>query len=945
MKAGEWYNRHMPSFVALDIETTGLDPRSDAIIEIGAVRFSGNRVESEWTTLVNPGKPVPSFITQLTGISNEMVKNAPPIKAVINTLADFVGSDPVVGHNVRFDLSFLQQHKILKENPALDTYELASVLIPTASRYNLGALGQRMGVILPATHRALDDARVTHAIFVQLYEMGLALPTGLINEFVRLSELFEWGARWTFGQILRARLKQPVSKRAAGSHRTDSGPIFQERDLFLPPLLKNTRMLPLDSNEAAGLLTQEGPFSQFFNQYEFRNQQIEMTRAVARAFSTSTHLLVEAGTGTGKSFAYLIPAALWAVKNNARVVISTNTINLQDQLIKKDIPDLCRALNLNLNVAVLKGRSNYLCPRRLEALRQRGPGTVDEMRVLAKLLVWMQSSDTGDRGEINLNGPAERDVWMRLSAEDEGCKAETCQVRGEGGCPFYRARQFAQSAHLLVVNHALLLADVASGNRVLPEYDYLIVDEGHHMEAATTSALSFRVTQGDVMRLLRELGGPANGILGYLLNLMEEIMRPAQLAAYDQGIHRAADLLFRLEHLFRGFYSVVDEFMTEQRDGRAISGYGQQERVTESTRGLPVWTNVELAWVEVHDTIDLLLTLLTDLYRTGAEAIREQPDQQELEDGLDSLSDAAGRLARIDASLQSIVSTPTKEYIYWVEIQPGNNLLALNMAPLHIGSLMKKYIWDEKASVILTSATLTTNEGFDYLRGRLNAEDAHELQLGSPFDYESAAMLYLANDIPEPSDVNGFQRAIEQALIRLARATGGKLLALFTSYAQLRRTSTVITPRLNEAGIIVYEQGEGASTSTLLETFREADKAVLLGTRSFWEGVDIPGDALSVLVIVKLPFDVPTEPIVAARSETFENPFLEYQIPEAILRFRQGFGRLIRTQFDRGVVAILDRRIITKSYGKAFLESLPACQVHIGSVQELPQAAARWLNL
>ncbi|MBE0698616.1 MAG: DNA polymerase III subunit epsilon, partial [Anaerolineaceae bacterium] len=218
-------------------------------------------------------------------------------------------------------------------------------------------------------------------------------------------------------------------------------------------------------------------------------------------------------------------------------------------------------------------------------------------------------------------------------------------------------------------------------------------------------------------------------------------------------------------------------------------------------------------------------------------------------------------------------------------------------------------------------------------------------QLGSPFDYESAALLYLVNDIPEPSDNNGHQRAVEQILTRLSIATSGRLLALFTSYAQLRRTSNSITPALAEQGIIVYEQGEGASPNTLLETFREADKAVLLGTRSFWEGVDIPGDALSVLVIVKIPFDVPTEPIIAARSETFEDPFTEYQLPEAILRFRQGFGRLIRTQSDRGVVAILDRRLLTKRYGRAFLESIPTCKVQVGPMRELPIAAGSWLNL
>ena len=935
----------MPSIVAIDIETTGLDPFGDAIIEIGAVRFSGARVEGEWTTLINPGRPIPSFITQLTGISNEMVRNAPPLKAVLQDLVDFVGDSPVLGHNVRFDLSFLQRSKILLENPVIDTYEMASVLMPTASRYNLGALGQQMGVMLPATHRALDDARVTHAIYVRMYEMGQELPTGLIAEFVRLSEIFSWGARWVFAQVLHNRMHQPVAPRTGkNAAKTAAGPLLRQREAFLPPLTPASPLIPLDEDDVAAALEYSGPFSRYFKSYEYRNQQVEMLRAVTRAFSKGHHLLVEAGTGTGKSFAYLVPAALWAVQNNARVVISTNTINLQDQLVKKDIPDLCQALNLDLRVCVLKGRANYLCPRRLDTMRQRGPDSVDEMRVLAKILVWMESSTSGDRGEINLNGPAERDIWMRLSAEDEGCRAESCQTRIAGGCPFYRARQVAQSAHLLVVNHALLLSDVASGNRVLPEYDYLIIDEGHHMEAATTSALSFRVTQPDILRLLRELGGPSSGIIGYLLTLLEDLLKPSEYAAIHQVSHRAADLLFRLEHSYREYFTAVNDFLAEQREGRPVSGYGQQERIVASTRTQPVWTNVEVVWDEGHETTHLLLNLLQEMYRMGAEIARKAQDE-DLDDALNSLSDAYRRLEEANANLHSLTSQPKNDLIYWVELQSNNNQLALNIAPLHIGPLMEQHIWREKASVILTSATLTTNEGFDYLRSRLNATDAHEMQLGSPFDYETASLLYLVNDIPEPSDTNGHQRAVEQVLMRLSKATGGRLLALFTSYAQLRRTSAVISPALSEAGIIVYEQGEGASPNTLLETFREADKAVLLGTRSFWEGVDIPGDALSVLVIVKLPFDVPTEPIVAARSETFDDPFNEYQLPEAILRFRQGFGRLIRTQSDRGVVAILDKRVLTKRYGRAFLESLPGCKTQIGNMRDLPVSAARWLDL
>jgi len=932
----------MPSLVAIDIETTGLDSQSDAILEIAAVRFNGSRIEDEWSTLINPGRPIPALITQLTGITNEMVRNAPPVRAVIQDLAGFVGHSPVVGHNVRFDLGFLQKQGVLGLVEAIDTYELASVLIPTASRYNLGALGQIMGILIPNSHRALDDARLTHRVFIRLYEQANTMPTELLAEIVRQSETMDWDAAWLFRQLMNARARQPIQARQV--HQQDYGVLFgEDSDYLAPPLIPGDQILPLVEEEVAALLEHGGPFAHYFGSFEFRSQQVEMLRAVTRAFSESYHLMVEAGTGTGKSYAYLIPAALWAMQNNTRVVISTNTIALQEQLINKDIPDLSAALDLDVRATVLKGRSNYLCPRRLEAIRHRGPDTPDEMRVLAKVLVWLNEGGKGDRSEINLNGPTEREVWSRLSAEDEGCKAEVCMSRMGGACPFYLSRQAAQSAHLIIVNHALLLSDVVTGSRVLPEYAYLIVDEGHHLESASTNALSFRVTQNDLTRMLRELGGSSSGILGRILGLLKETLRPSDFAIFFQQVQRATDLAFRLEHDLNQFLSKVDYFMESLRDGQPVGSYGQQVRVIPSTRTLPAWAEVEMAWDSANETLKLLLNLVGQLHKTITDSF-DQLDEN-LEDALGSLGSTHRRLAETQAYLTALTNEPDHGYIYWVEIQPNTYRLALQIAPLHIGPLMEQYLWHEKSSIILTSATLTTQGEFEYLRSRLNADEADELMLGSPFDYETSTLLYLVNDIPEPAEAQGYQRAVEQTLVRLGKATSGRMLVLFTSYAQLRRTSQAITPALLEEDIQVFEQGEGASANTLLETFRDTEKAVLLGTRAFWEGVDIPGEALSVLVIVKLPFDVPSDPIVAARSETFEDSFNEYHLPEAILRFRQGFGRLIRTQSDRGVVVVLDRRILSKRYGRFFVDSLPECKVHTGSLRDIPAITTRWLNL
>lgn len=932
----------MPSIVAVDIETTGLNADEDHIIEIGAVKFNGRRVEDTWTTLVNPRRAIPGFISQLTGISNNMVRNAPILSAVISDLIAFVGDAPVVGHNISFDLTFLRKAGALRDNIDIDTYELAAVLMPTASRYNLSALAQQLNVLLPATHRALDDAKATHAVFIELVDRAHQLPLETLAELVRMGEPLDWQANWILQQVLRQRAKEPIpAKKATGDN---TGPLFEKppKDLDAP-LVAEAGDIKLDIDDVAATLDLGGAFSNYFDEYEYRPQQVAMLRSVAEALSNSQHLMVEAGTGTGKSFAYLIPAAYWALQNETRVVISTNTINLQDQLINKDIPDLCQALSLPIRAAVLKGRSNYLCPRRLAVMRKRKPESVDELRVLGKVLVWLLESRTGDRTEINLNGPRERSVWSRLSAEDEGCRLEVCLKRTGGRCPFYRAKVAAENAHLLVVNHALLLADTATGNRVLPPYDYLIVDEAHHLESATTNAMSFRVRAVDITRLIRELGGPKTGVLGRFEELCEGLLQPAQLAALHKMVQKAADLAFRFDSQMTQYYQALDAFLLEKREGKPLGTYPQQERVVGSIRTLPIWVDVEIAWELADQTLDQLLEILREL-RTPMRELADQ-DNEEAEDMWGSLGNMFTRLEEIQHNLQGLTLEPDNNMIYWVEIHPQYQEINLNAAPLHIGTLMEKYLWFQKQSVILTSATLTTSGEFEYLRQRLNAEDADGLVVGSPFDFETAAMVYIATDVPEPSNYNGHQAAVESAISSVAKASGGRMLALFTSYSQLQRTSDRISPILAQDDILVYEQGEGASANMLLETFRETERAVLLGTRAFWEGVDVPGDALSVLMIVKLPFDVPSDPIIAARSETFEDPFYQYALPEAILRFRQGFGRLIRTQTDRGVVVVLDKRVITKQYGRLFMESLPNCTFKQGLLADLPNLTARWLNL
>jgi ATP-dependent DNA helicase DinG len=421
------------------------------------------------------------------------------------------------------------------------------------------------------------------------------------------------------------------------------------------------------------------------------------------------------------------------------------------------------------------------------------------------------------------------------------------------------------------------------------------------------------------------------------------MLQPSDMAAMQTTIRQIADQAFKITSLNNQFFTAIDDFLTDQRDGKPMGTYPQQERIQNASRTLNGWNIVEEIWYDEGELIKEMLGLISGLIRAAGGD--EEDVNEELEDVIGNLSTLSTRFTDIFNNITSLVSKPDNMQIYWIEKQPSSNKITLQMAPLHIGPLMEEHLWHQKTSVVLTSATLTAHGEFDYLRSRLNADEAGELALGSPFDYENSALVYLINDIPEINDAYGYQRAMESGLIHLAKATNGRMLVLFTSYAQLKKTSQAIAPGMADAGIQIYEQGVGASANALLENFRGAEKAVLLGTRSFWEGVDIPGEALSVLAITKLPFDVPSDPIIAARSETFEDPFNEYSLPEAILRFRQGFGRLIRTQSDRGVVAVFDKRLLTKKYGKLFLESIPDCHFVNGTLAELPRTAAKWLNL
>lgn len=952
-----------PIFAALDLETTGLDPETDAIIEIGVVKFRGETVLDTWSTLVRPERPIPPAVVELTGIRPEEAAQAPPLRAVLPRLRAIVGDAILVGHSIDQDLAFLRRHGLFLDHEALDTYELAAILVPYAGGHGLATLAHDLGIPVGTVHRALEDARLTHRLFLALFERACQLPEPILEEIVRHAARLPWPPRRFFEEALRTVQRGRFTDQSIGAQLRAKGLASPEAYLTPPPVW--TRPLrprpnpqPLDPEALGRLLEPGGALSRIFPEYEHRPQQVTMLRAIAEAFNEGKHWIIEAGTGVGKSLAYLIPAALWAMRNGERVVISTNTINLQEQLLQKDIPVLQRLLSeagladgAALRVALLKGRSHYLCPARLLQLRHAGPSTVEEMRVLAKILVWLPFTQTGDGDELYLPTPVERALWTRLSADNEACTAEVCAAWGEGGCFLHRARKAAEAAHLIIVNHALLFADATAQNMVLPEHRYLIIDEAHHLEEAATKQLTVEIDRFRLWRLLQEVAGPRDhregGLVGMLMALGRSLPPALRntLAGMTRRLKDAAEgARSGVDLLINAFTAFLEE--TAQDSGE----YARKVLLTGVQRRRPAWAAVEQAWellaarwAAVQEALRAIRTALTELLDHGF---------TEVEEPLGLANSLSHDFEKIRQTLEAAIRNPSPDTVYWLEGAQGDgdwSRVGLYAAPLTVGPLVRRHLLEPKRCVIMTSATLRTVDrerqepSFEYLKDRLGAWEMEELALDSPFDYRRNALLYLVTDIPEPGQA-GYQRAVEQAVMEVAQAIGGRTMVLFTAYAPLRRAARALAAPLAKLGIRVYEQGDGSSRRQLVERFRSAERAVLLGTRSLWEGVDIPGEALSCLVIAKLPFEVPDEPIFAARGAQYRDPFLDYAVPEAVLRFRQGFGRLIRSRSDRGVVLILDRRILSRTYGAWFLKALPPCTVHRGPLAEIGPAVKAWLE-
>lgn len=878
--------------VGIDVETTSLDPKTGDIIEVACIRYdlSSRQELDRFTSLIRPRKSsIPSIVTSITGITNEMVADKPSFTQIVPHLQAFIQpTDILVGHNVSFDVSFLQHAGLPLKNMVWDTFLLATSAYPQAESYNLGMLAKMIGIPSGTEHRATDDVLLTfQVLFAMAEQLAASQQTADI-----IADLLQKNGLGHYLPLFSVRSTPNTPPRI--SHPLAPAPVFSYTDAPL-------------KNQISDLLKAGGFLEKTLPGFVSRPAQESMASMVLETIENKEKAFLEAPTGTGKTLGYLVPALAFLEKNpdTKPIIISTYTRTLQDQLSSRDLPRLLSALGSRKRYALLKGRRNYLCTTTLNQDLGK-PHSPDEVWMLIKVLLWLEQGGSGDIEQLKTTHQGDQ-YLKTLTADSLTCRF-ACT---DSACPYTQALERARSADIVVINHALLAQRALGEDTSLP-FHHLIIDEAHHLPSALRSGLehdlSYSALDHRMVGLVQSLKSLHDTSWRLLRREMEYI--PDAYTTFHEAIHT--------------FYT------THRGDKKTL-------RLTPSMRRNTAWKTIEKA----SDVLVSKLRLIQGLGSSMLSLFSTEKDGYMLKQSLQDLEQWV-------VQFQAYVSGDTTR-VQWIEEKMATHFslvpdIQLRDAPLSIATILAPF-FERIDSVCCTSATLSTGTNFSYIKALLGLPAAKELRIASsPFTYKSQMLLYIVEDSPHPTSTD-FERTLSRLIYDVSTLLGGKTLVLLTSHRAVKSLYNMLNKSLYKEAINLYAQKITGGRNSIIERFLHKQPAVLLGTSSFWEGIDMPGETLSCVIIPKLPFATPDDPITEAIAEADnKDGFTHLSVPHMILRLRQGIGRLIRTSTDKGVVILTDPRFLKFEYGSQVLKSLPPATITIGPRHELIPTMTDWFG-
>ena len=918
------------TYCVIDLETTGLDSKSDAIIEVAAIRFDEGGVERTFQSFVDPSRKIPRFIQELTGISEEDVQSAPRIDDLNAQLEEFIGDSVLIGHNIGFDIGFLKEFGLKWEGAFFDTLDMSYILHPTQLDYSLSGLSLFLDLDISNAHRAMADCENTMSLFLNLLTRLRNIKLQTLVQINNLAAKGAWGAL----PVLQIILAEQLTSAKANANEIPS--VISEDKISEPNAEPHSESSDLDE-----LFSDRGSLAELLPGFEQRSEQLDMAIVVKNALQGESTAVIEAGTGVGKSMAYLIPAMQYSKTRKERVLVSTNTISLQDQLMEEDLPIAAKIVagmetssDTRISYSVLKGRRNYLCLKKFRNFASRDQLDKAETVLIAKIIVWLDTTQTGDQAELNLSRSQHRFLWSRLNAEG------ALMCGGDNGkCFLKQAREQAGNSDVVVINHSLLMADLNSSGSVLPDFGALIIDEAHHLEDQATQAFGFHLSHSLAGESLAHLRGRDS-----LFSQVERLIEPLKINSEDRKnlLNRGEEIGSYVRDLQNGFnslFSHATELMKNPNSTGKFLSPSEKYRVQDEDQG-PALEGMILIGDDIRFQISSINESLTNTSRT----LEKYENNRNVSEILGDIQHTQNSIIEINELLKHFLVERTDEYVYWVAADNNPDYATLSGAPIEVSERLNNELFEQDFSVVITSATLSTDGGFDHIKQRLGINPEHELLLGSPFPYEDLATVVIPSDIPDPRDPF-YEEKVAENIYNAAIAAGGRTMALFTSYSSLRSVFRLLKEKYSDEHLDILAQGMSGTPRQLIERIKRHPETVLLGTSSFWEGIDVRGDSLQVLIITRLPFEVPTDPVYSARSERYANPFIEYALPNAIIRFRQGFGRLVRSNQDRGTVFILDSRVVNSRYGHRFIKALPKMEIKRPESQEVEGVVSAWLGI